>query len=68
MNSRTKFVQSATGTGLPNANNSKRAQMLFVHTVAQGLANRNQIHLITLELSDLGHRIGSFITTQYLRK
>ena len=36
MNSSTKFVQSATGTGVPNANNSKRAQMLFVHTVAQG--------------------------------
>ena len=30
--------------------------------------NGNQIQLITLELSDLGHRVGSFSTTQYFRK
>ena len=32
------------------------------------LVNRNQSQRIILELSDLGHRIGSFSTTQYMQK
>ena len=37
-------------------------------TAQMFLASRNQIELIILKLSDLGHRIGSFSTTQYMQK
>ena len=32
------------------------------------LARRNQIQLTILEPTDIGHRIGSFSTTQYIQK
>ena len=45
-----------------------RAIRYIVDTTQRSPANRNQIKLITLELSDLGHRIGSFSNTQYFLK
>ena len=32
------------------------------------VASMNHVHLIILEPSDLGYRIGSFSTTQYMQK
>ena len=40
----------------------------IIDTTQRSLANRNQIQLTILELSDLRHRIGSFSTTQCMRK
>ena len=37
-------------------------------TAQRFLASGNQIQLIILELNDLGHRIGSFSTTQNMQK
>ena len=38
----------------------------IIDTTQRSLENRNQIDLITLEITDLGHKIRSFSTTQYL--
>ena len=46
---------------------SRVIRWIFI-TAQRLLACRNQIQLIILEPSDLGHRIGSFSTTQYMQK
>ena len=40
----------------------------IIDTTQRSRVNRNQIQLLPLEPSDLGYKIGSFSTTQYLRQ
>ena len=43
---------------------SRLIRLIFI-TAGRFLASKNQIHLVILELGDLGHGIGSFSHTQY---
>ena len=53
----------------PTYNHRKRSTMVKSHQVNfRFLASRNQVQLIIFEPSELGHRIGSFSTTQYMQK
>ena len=49
-------------------NKVNKGQEVIVNTTQRSPANKKQIPLIILELSDLDHRIGSFSPTQYVQK